>query len=168
MTSPRRGASQRNPLSPPQGRRLDVDKWVGGRYAADLSLKGELCSLVAQLSFCYPPYGEKAPILSRYHFHSFLVGSSFLTAPGMHNANIASPRLRDSLAICHRLVHLPATGPETFCHQNETGQRFGAHFSHKAAPMNLHCLFGYPDPSRDLLVHKAARHQCHNLALAGT
>jgi hypothetical protein len=44
--------------------------------AADLSLTGALCSLVAQL-FSEPPYGEKAPILSRYHFHSFLVGSSF-------------------------------------------------------------------------------------------
>ena len=58
MTSPRRGASQRNPLSPPQGRRCDVDKCVGGRCAADLSLKGALCSLVAQL-FSEPPYGEK-------------------------------------------------------------------------------------------------------------
>ena len=104
------------------------------------------------------PYGEKAPILSRYryHFHSFLVESSFLTAPGMHNANIASARLRDSLAICHRLVHLPATDPETFCHQNEIGQRFGAHFSHKAAPMNLHCLLGYPDPPREVPDNAAA------------
>jgi hypothetical protein len=50
--------------------------------------------------------------------------------------------------------------------RTRSASNLAAHFSHELAPMDLRCLLGYTDLARDLLVHKAARHQCHNLALA--
>jgi hypothetical protein len=40
------------------------------------------------------------------------------------------------------LLFLPSTDSESFRHQDQIGQRLGAHFSHEVAPMDLHCLLG--------------------------
>src|SRR5690349_7045140 len=63
------------------------------------------------------------------------------------------------------LILLP-TNPQTFSNHDQIGQRFGAHFSHNVAAVNLYCPFAYADLACDLLVHKAAGHERHNLALA--
>jgi hypothetical protein len=87
-------------------------------------------------------------------------------------------RVGAGLSECHRtepretcprrlaLLLLLSANPETFCHQNQLGQRFGLHFPHDIAPVNLDRPLAYADLACDLLVHKAARHQCHDLAFA--
>ena len=62
---------------------------------------------------------------------------------------------------------LVSADPKTFSHHNQLGKGFGVHFSHEVAPMNLDRPFAYTDFARNLLVHEAARHQRHDLALAG-
>src|SRR5262249_15247801 len=72
-------------------------------------------------------------------------------------------------SICRRCLAflvLLSANPQTFSNHDQIGQRFGAHFSHDVAAVNLYCPFAYADLACDLLVHKAAGHERHNLALA--
>src|SRR6516164_8483892 len=64
-------------------------------------------------------------------------------------------------------VFLFCTDSETLRHHNQVSQRFGTHFSHDVAPVNLDRPLAYTDFACNLLVHEAARHQRHDLALAG-
>ena len=70
-----------------------------------------------------------------------------------------------NLSMLAFLVLLSANS-QIFSNHHQIGQRFGAHFSHDVASVNLYCPFAYADLACDLLVHKAAGHQRHDLALA--
>src|SRR5215813_9927780 len=96
-----------------------------------------------------------------------MVGPSKSRPPMSHRkTDLGIPCRSKSAKVVLAVLVLLSANPQTFSNHDQIGQRFGAHFSHDVAAVNLYCPFAYADLACDLLVHKAAGHERHNLALA--